>query len=187
MPIEIEKKYRLTPSQRRAIEKRMRALGYKPKPVEFEKNTIYRGGKLRFGKRALRLRRVNGDTILTFKERIPTKSAMKHQKENETRVGNPDATHAILEALGFSRALVYEKRRVRWQVGKAKVVLDELPYGLFMEIEASEKDIARVEKLIGAQRFEAVTATYPSMTAKFGKKNRQGIIEARFRRPRLRK
>jgi len=42
----------------------------------------------------------------------------------------------------------------------------------------------RVEKLIGAQSFEAVGSTYPSMTAKFGKKNRQGIIEARFTRKR---
>jgi len=187
MPIEIEKKYRLTPPQRRAIEKRMRALGYKPKAVEFEENTIYRGGKLRFGKRALRLRRVNGDAMLTFKERIPTKSLIKHQREQEVRVLDPDGVHVILDALGFTPALIYEKRRVRWQVGKAKVVIDELPFGLFMEIEASEKQIARSEKLIGAQSFEAVTATYPSMTAKFGKKNRQGIIEARFQRARSRK
>ncbi len=182
MPIEIEKKYRLTSSQRRALEKRMRALGYEPKPVEFEENTVYRGGKLRFGKRALRLRRVNGDAILTFKERIPTASPMKHQLENETRVTDPDAAHAILTALGFSPALVYEKRRTRWQVGKAKVVVDELPFGLFMEIEASEKEIVRVEKLVGAENFEAVATTYPSMTAKLGKKNRQGIIEARFKK-----
>lgn len=182
MPIEIEKKYRLTPSQRRALEKRMRALGYKPRPVEFEENTIYRGGELRFGNRALRLRRVNGAAILTFKERIATKSLTKHQMEHETRVSDPDAAHQILTALGFLPALVYEKRRTRWQVGKAKVVIDELPFGLFMEIEAPEKEIMRVEKLIGAQNSEAVTTTYPSMTAKLGKKNRQGIIEARFRR-----
>src|SRR5437588_73279 len=108
MPIEIEKKYRLTPPQRRAIEKRMRALGYKPKAVEFEENTIYRGGKLRFGKRALRLRRVNGDAMLTFKERIPTKSLIKHQREQEVRVLDPDGVHVILDALGFTPALIYE-------------------------------------------------------------------------------
>src|SRR5881227_3169815 len=164
MPIEIEKKYRLTPSQRRALEKRMRALGYEPKPVEFEENTIYRGGKLRFGKRALRLRRVNGYAILTFKERIPTASAMKHQMENETRVADPDAAHAILGALGFSPALVYEKRRTRWQVGKAKVVIDELPFGLFMEIEAPVREIKRVEKILGAEKIQAVMETYPSLT-----------------------
>jgi adenylate cyclase class 2 len=180
MPIEIEKKYRLTREQRRAVEKRMRALGCKPRRVEFEENTIYGGGDLRPGQRALRLRRVNNHAILTFKQRIPTRSSIKHQEENETGVVDADAMNAILRALGFKPALVYEKRRTRWNVGKAKVVIDELPFGLFMEIEASEKEIARVEKKIGAETFTAVHETYPALTAKFGKKNRQGIVEARF-------
>src|SRR5688572_28124266 len=98
MPIEIEKKYRLTLGERRAIEKRLRELGYKPGKVEFEENTIYRGGKLEFGKRAMRIRRVNGEAILTFKQRIPTNSAIKHQQESETRVSDPESTHEILLA-----------------------------------------------------------------------------------------
>jgi adenylate cyclase, class 2 len=179
MPLEIEKKYRLTKAQRRAIEKRLRALGIQPRPVEFEENTLYRGGKLKPGSRALRLRRVNGRAILTFKERFPTKSSIKHQEENETGLVDADATHAILKALGFEPALVYEKRRTCWAVGKAEVVIDELPYGLFMEIEGPEKEILRVEKKIGAEDFEAVNETYPTLTAKLGKK-RKGIIEARF-------
>ena len=183
MAIEIEKKYQLTAAQRRAVEKRMRGSGLKPRPVEFEENTIYRGRDLKLGSRALRLRRVNGQGILTLKRRIPTKYPIKHQEENETGVLDPDALHAILVGLGFDRAVVYEKRRTPWNVGKAKVVIDELPFGLFMEIEASEKEISRVEKLIGAQNFPAVQETYPTLTAKFGKK-RKGIVEARFSRKR---
>jgi adenylate cyclase class 2 len=179
MPIEIEKKYRLTEVQRRAVEKRLRTLGIRPRPIEFEENTLYRGGNLKPGSRALRLRRVNGRAILTFKERFPTRSSIKHQEENETGLVDADATHAILKALGFEPALVYEKRRVCWVVGKAEVLIDELPYGLFMEIEGPEKEILRVEKKIGAEDFEAVNETYPTLTAKFGRK-RKGIVEARF-------
>lgn len=182
MPIEIEKKYRLSLKSRRAIEKRLRSLGSQPKPLEHEENTIYCGGTLGFGLRALRLRRVNGEAILTFKERIPSKSPIKHQKENETWVKNADATDAILRGIGFTPALVYEKRRTRWDVGKAKVVIDELPYGLFMEIEASEREIKRVEKLIAGETLPVVMETYPSMTARIGKTNRKGIIEARFKK-----
>jgi len=181
MPIEIEKKYRLTAAQRRAVEKRMRGIGLKPRPIEIEENTIYRGHDLKLGSRALRLRRVNGQGVLTLKRRLPTESAIKHQEENETGVLDPDALHAIVVGLGFAPAVVYEKRRTTWHVGKAKVVIDELPFGLFMEIEASEKEISRVETLIGAQEFPAVQETYPSLTAKFGKK-RKGITEARFRK-----
>src|ERR1043166_9756815 len=91
MPIEIEKKYRLTKKDRRAREKRMRELGYEPKPIEFEENTIYGGGRLNFGGCALRLRRINGNerAYLTFKRRIPAKSSIKHQEEHEVTVADP--------------------------------------------------------------------------------------------------
>ena len=179
MPVEIEKKYRLTKAQRRAVEKRLRELGLTPKPLEFEENTLYRGGRLDFGSCALRLRRVGDRAILTFKQRIPTKSPIKHQQEEETEVANADAANAILTELGFRPALIYEKRRARWKVGKAKVVIDELPFGLFMEIEASVKEIGRVERLIGAEALPPVMETYPTLTARLGK-NRKGIVEARF-------
>src|SRR5262249_21336064 len=109
----------------------------------------------------------------------PSKSAIKYQEENEVVVADADAMDAVLTALSFSPGLVYEKRRTRWQVGNAKVVIDELPFGLFMEIEGPVKEIKREEKLLAAESLPAVEETYPSLTAKMGKK-RRGIIEARF-------
>jgi len=183
MPIEIEKKYRLTKKDRRALEKRMRELGYEPKPTEFEENTIYGGGRLNFGGCALRLRRIKGNesAYLTFKRRMPSKSPIKHQEEHEVTVADPDGMDYILNSLEFRPVLVYEKRRTRWKVGAAKVVIDELPFGLFMEIEASVKEIKRVEKLIGAEVLPAVNETYPTLTANLGKKRRR-VIEARFKK-----
>ena len=179
MPIEIEKKYRLRPEQRRALEQRLRALGLKPGEVEFEENTLYQGGGLEYGTSALRLRRVNGRAILTFKRRLPSRSSIKHQEENETIVADADAADAILRGLGFRPGLIYEKRRTRWEIDRVKLVIDELPFGLFMEIEASVKDIKRVEKLVDVADLPAVLDTYPRLTANLGKK-RGGIIEARF-------
>ncbi len=181
MPIEIEKKYRLTKAQRGMVERRLRALKASSRPVEHEENTLYRGGRIELGSCALRLRRVGARSILTFKQRLPSKSPIKHQQEEETEVANPDAMHAILTALGFRPALVYEKRRTRWQLDRAEIVIDELPFGLFMEIEASEKEIARVEVQLEIEDLPAVMETYPMLTAKLGK-NRKGIVEARFPR-----
>ena len=182
MPIEIEKKYRLTKRQRQSIERHLREMGASSRPPEFEENTLYRGGRLDIGNCILRLRRVDQQRFfLTFKQRLPTKSAIKHQQEEEAEIANADAMHAILTELGYGPGLVYEKRRARWNVGEAKVVIDELPFGLFMEIEASEKEIRRVERLLGAEDLPAVMETYPSLTAKLGQ-NRNGVIEARFTR-----
>ena len=183
MPIEIEKKYRLTKKQRAAVERRLREVGASSQPLEFEKNTLYRGGRIDFGSCALRLRRVGRRAILTFKQRLPSKSPIKHQREEETEVADADAAHRILTALGFRPALIYEKRRARWKVGKAKVVIDELPFGLFMEIEASEKKIVRVEALLGMEELPAVMETYPMLTVQLGKE-RKGIVEARFKKTR---
>src|SRR5437763_11817488 len=182
MPIEIEKKYRLTKRQRQSIERRLREMGAASRPLEFEENTLYRGGRLDIGNCILRLRSVNQQRFfLTFKQRLPTKSAIKHQQEEETEVASADAMHAILTELGYRPGLVYEKRRARWNVGAAKVVIDELPFGLFMEIEASVKEIKRVERLIGAKDLPAVNETYPTLTANLGKK-RRAVIEARFKK-----
>lgn len=179
MPIEIEKKYRLTKHQRSAIERRMRDLSLVPGELEHEENTIYRGGHLDKPGSALRLRRVNGTAKVTFKQRMPSKSAIKHQQEEEVAVADADAMAAILAALNFRPGLVYEKRRTRWKVGKATVVIDELPFGLFMEIEAPVREIERVEKILGAEKIPAEMETYPSLTRQFGVE-RRGVIEARF-------
>ena len=183
MPIEIEKKYRLTKQQRERIVRRLRELKAKSLKEEFEENTLYRGGVINLGTRALRLRKVGQRAFFTFKERLPTKSPIKHQIEHEAEVRNADALDAILNALGFEPALVYEKRRTRWNVDGVKVLIDELPFGLFMEIEASESEIVRVEKLLGASRVRAEMETYPSLTAKLGKR-RGKLVEARFAKPR---
>jgi predicted adenylyl cyclase CyaB len=180
MPIEIEKKYKLTPKQRRMIEQRLRDMSLVPGQVEHEENTIYRGGPLEQPGCALRLRRVNGRAILTFKQRRPGKSAIKHQEEQEVAVADADAMARILSKLNLRPGLVYEKHRTRWQVGNAKVVMDELPFGLFMEIEAPVREIKRVEKIIGAEELPAVMETYPGLTRLLGKQ-KGGVIEARFR------
>jgi predicted adenylyl cyclase CyaB len=181
MPVEIEKKYRLTKKQRDAVVHRLRRLGAAPGELEFEENTLYRGGPLDLGGCALRLRRVNGRALLTFKQRFPSKSSIKHQREEETEVADADALAAILRSLEFRPALVYEKRRTSWQIGKAEIAMDELSFGLFMEIEGSEKEIDRVEKLLEAETLPAVLETYPTLTAQLGIK-RGGVIEARFPR-----
>src|SRR6185295_14808658 len=102
MPIEIEKKYRLTKKQREQLLRRLPEIGAKRKGEEFEVNTLYAGDTLDVGRSVLRLRRIGKRGILTYKERFPTRSGIKHQREDETRVDDPDAMELILGALGFS-------------------------------------------------------------------------------------
>jgi len=177
--IEVEKKFRLTKRQRDAVLKRLPEIGATLQGEEFEENTLYMGGALQLGSAVLRFRRVGGRATLTYKKRLPTAAAIKQQQEDETEVGDPEAMAAILDALGFTPALVYEKRRQTWVLGKTEIVIDVLPFGLFMEIEGRVNAIRAVERKLGLKGLRAEHATYPQLTEKHGKLY-DGLIEARF-------
>lgn len=179
MPIEIEKKYRLSKKQREEVLQRLPKMGAKRQGEDFEVNTLYAGETLDVGRSVLRLRRIGERGILTYKERFPTRSSIKHQREDETRVDDPDAMELILDALGFTPALVYEKRRETWRLGKIEIVIDELPFGLFMEIEGTEQGIRDVESRLAIKRLRSETATYPQLSLKHGI-DCDGVIESRF-------
>ena len=85
----------------------------------------------------------------------------------------------ILEALGFTAGLIYEKRRETWILGKTEIVIDELPFGLFMEIEGAEQEIRRIESELTIKGLRTEPDTYPQLTLKHGR-NHEGVIEARF-------
>jgi adenylate cyclase, class 2 len=180
MPIEIEKKYRLTSKQTDSVRHRLPEIGATHLGDELEENTLYAGKGLVIGRTVLRLRRVGDSAVLTYKERLPTTSSIKRQREEETRVDDPEALSAILEALGFKPALVYEKRRQTWVLGKAEIVIDELPFGQFMEIEGTERHIHTVEASLAINNLKVENLSYPQLTLENGKKS-GGIIEARFK------
>ncbi len=179
MPIEIEKKYRLSKQQREEILRRLPEIGAKRIGEEFEENTLFAGEALEFGRSVLRLRRVGERAILTYKERFPSRSDIKHQREDETRVDDPEAMELILDALGFTPALVYEKRRETWRLGETEIVIDELAFGLFMEIEGTEQGIRDVENQLAIKRLKTEMNTYPELTQKHGV-DRDGVIESRL-------
>ncbi len=178
--IEIEKKYRLTHGQRDAVVQRLRKVGAQVvRDEEFEENTIYSGAALQRETSVLRLRRIGERALLTFKERFPSTSAIKHQREEETEIADAEAMRAILEALGFTPSLVYEKRRQTWHFRNTEVVIDELSFGLFMEIEGDERAIEAAERELGIDGFPAEHSTYPQLAEKHGRRVGE-MIEARF-------
>jgi adenylate cyclase class 2 len=177
--IEIEKKYRVSKARLDDLLQRLHGVGAEWRKEEFEENTLYEGHSLDSNRCVLRLRRVGDAATLTYKERLPIQSDAKHQREEETRVESVEAMRAILEAIGFRARLVYEKRRHTWTLGETEIVIDELPFGLFVEIEGSESGIAATERSLGMEEFPAEAATYPQLTRKLGKLVGD-VIQARF-------
>jgi adenylate cyclase class 2 len=179
MGIEVEKKYRLTAEQRASLAARLTEAGATERKREFETNTLYAGNNLDPESTVLRLRRTELGATLTYKERRSKHSGIKHNREDETSVGDAEALHDIFTALGYTPSLVYEKRRATWDVAGVELVIDELPFGWFAEIEGTEEEIAAAEAALALTEVEAVTETYPQLTERHGRHEGR-IIAARF-------
>jgi adenylate cyclase class 2 len=179
MAIEIEKKYRIDKKMIVELTARLAELGAKFSYETFEENYLHRGGLLDGRNAVLRLRKTDAKTTLTYKEKLNTPDDFKHQIEFETIVSDVEATENIIEKLGYKLSVVYEKHRKSWNLRNVEVVLDELPFGYFMEIEGSMKNIRAVEKMLGAEKLEVEARGYPRLTLKYGKA-KNGVMESRF-------
>ncbi len=179
MSIEFEKKYRLTPEQKHFVLDALKNLQAEYKGEDFEENTLYRGGVLEEKGAVLRVRKIGDKTVLTYKQRIKHDSDVKHQIEYETLVEKSEEMAKIIESLGFEKVLVYEKRRQIWNLRAVEIVLDELPFGQYMEIEGPITAIAEAEMLLDIENFAVENETYPRLTQRFGVQ-KEKLIEARF-------
>ena len=119
---------------------------------------------LRGSGRVLRLRWLDhGQSILTFKGPATYHEGMKTREETELQFTDRDAMIGILNGLGFSVSLQYQKTRESWDFDGALVTLDTLEFGRFVEIEGAEGQIRRTADLLGLDMGKAERRGYPSM------------------------
>ncbi len=121
--------------------------------------------------RLLRLRR-DQRQILTYKEPLPQEDPQfKVRQEYEVEVSDLAQTQALFGRLGFVPVSRYEKYRETFQYREAEIVLDEVPVGLFMEIEGPRETIRTIAEALHLdfstrllssyhEIFAAVCATY---------------------------
>lgn len=181
MNIETERKYRLSERRLAEIVKKLGELGATFEKEVFEVNYQHRGGEMDERGATLRLRKIGDFTVLTYKEKVKSESGTKQKIEYETQVSDVEATEKIIERLGYRLTAVYEKRRKYWRLGDVEIVLDELPFGLYMEIEGKLDAIDRAEKRLGLTEREREPRGYPRLTIKYGKMV-DSVAIARFER-----
>jgi len=95
--------------------------------------------KLRSKHQVLRLRQ-DDQTRLTFKDRADVSQGVADRQELEITVADFKSTQKILEALGFTVFMIYEKFRTTYGYKGCEIVVDELPFGFFVEIEGATED-----------------------------------------------
>jgi adenylate cyclase class 2 len=134
-------------------------------------------GRLQRAGQVLRLRK-NHDTRLTFKAPGP---APEQRVELEVEVDQAEATQKMLEALGFGVFFLYEKYRETFILEGVEVMLDELPFGAFVEIEGPDLErIRRVAERIGLPWEERLRLSYLSLFARLQQSHAWTFRDATF-------
>jgi adenylate cyclase, class 2 len=132
-----------------------------------ERNTLYdtRPPTLRPAGRLLRVRRANGETIVTFKG--PAEQGERHKTREEIEARAEAAVELVLERVGFARTFAYEKFRTEYQrAGERGVAtLDETPIGVFLELEGAPGWIDRTAKRMGFALADYLLESYGSLWA----------------------
>jgi adenylate cyclase class 2 len=114
-----------------------------------------------------KLLRLRQDTavILTFKSpsELDLNSEAKIRQEIEVKVDDFDRMATIIEQLGFEPKQTYEKYREAYLLDDLEIVLDEMPYGNFIELEGNEKAIKDTAVSLGFDWQERILSNYLAM------------------------
>ncbi len=158
--LEVEVKFFLPDVQ--SMRQNIIDLGARSKGRFFERNLRFDDGNntLKDKKCLLRLRQ-DQITTLTFKSTPPEDShQFKVLNELEVAVSDFDTMGEILESLGFYCDQVYEKWREVLILENTQFCLDAMPYGNFLEIEGSRKDIKQYARRLGMRWDQRIMLTY---------------------------
>ncbi len=160
-----------------AIEKGLRDIGAEGKSGRvYERNVRYEDSAetLTPAGRVLRLRQ-DTRVRLTYKEpeeKKNTSSALS-RTELEVTVSDFDTTDLLLQKIGFHQAWTYEKYRTTYEFQDCEVVLDEMPFGKFIEVEGEAADIDKVLAKLDLANVPKITASYSDLF--FRVKDKMGL------------
>src|SRR4030095_4621371 len=90
----------------------------------------------------LRLRQ-DTEARLTYKSGGVKEQGVASRTEIEFTVEDFEKAKSFLEALGYQKLLEYEKNRTTYELSGCHIMLDELPYGNFVEIEGENIEAIR--------------------------------------------
>ena len=117
-------------------------------------------GELTKQEQVLRLRQDDAAKV-TYKGPSFDEQGARLRQEYEFTVSDFQAAHKLFEALGFQIFMLYEKFRTTYRLDNVEIVLDEMPYGDFLEIEGSNaEDIAAASHSLGLDWERRVLGSY---------------------------
>jgi adenylate cyclase, class 2 len=155
------------------LEKRLQSMGAQldaPRVHEINLRFDKPSGELSQARQVLRLRQ-DANSVMTFKGPAQADQPVSVRQEIEFVVSDFGAARRLLEALGYQVVVMYEKFRTSYRLENLVIVLDEMPYGHFAEIEGPNavriEQVARALKLNWEERCgDSYLAIFDRLRAK---------------------
>jgi len=115
---------------------------------------------------ALRVRKTNKKTFLTFKGTPQRSRKFKVRDEYETEVRNDKQLKKILKSIGLIPSFQYEKYRRIFRYKNLKICLDETKIGNFLELEGPRGEIVKITRTLGFSKKEFIKKDYVELLKK---------------------
>ncbi len=168
-----ETEIKLAVQDPRTLRRRLAELQFRlVQPRRFESNTLFDFPNLRLRKSRslLRVRVVDGKTLVTFKGAPLVSRRYKVRPEVETKVEDADRLREIFRGLGLRECFRYEKYRTVYaqrglsrRVRRPLLMVDETPIGNYLELEGPERWIDRMARELGYRPEDYITASYVAL------------------------
>ena len=133
-----------------------------PRTHEFNLRFDTAGGRLQGSGRILRLRQ-DQETHLTYKDNAEVVDGALRRREIELGVDDFERAEELLRALDYQLVFTYEKFRTVYDHGLTQVMLDELPYGHFVEIEGDREALQPLGDQLGLSWPCAIPRSYHAL------------------------
>lgn len=109
--------------------------------------------------------------VITLKEKKQKDKKYKVRVETELEIGDLKNMSYILKRTGLSHIKIMEKYRINFKYKHTILSLDELPFGIFLEIEGPIAKIKSVMKDFGFDSGEVILDTYWALFIKTKQKH----------------
>jgi len=158
----IEKEIKIKVENPKEMIEKLRKIGATFQGEALEKTIRFDTQNLDFEKQGKFIRCRSGfSNTITLKEKIKNEnSSVRARKETEFEIQDIDKMQYILTTLGLDYTRTMEKFRQHWELNNVSITIDELCFGVYMEIEGEESQIYKTCELLGIDTNKKLLGTY---------------------------
>ena len=121
-----------------------------------------------------RIKDMGNTALVSVKVKVENNSKMFERDEYEFEIESSkvESARLMFKALGYCIEHVFEKRRyILESLNNCDFVIDELPFGYFVELEGSEEDIEKSIKELNLEDNIKINGAYLKLWENYKKEN----------------